>query len=72
MDASKLRELFDPIYPYQEEQLSEPNWDEYDRVHNWRNYIPKALREHWHELSEDARLVAFYMAESRASSEDWE
>lgn len=42
------------------------------RVHDWRNYIPDELREVWAELSTEAKLACAFMAQTQADNEVWE
>ena len=42
------------------------------RVHEWRNYVPREVRAIWHELSDDARGVAYLIAEEAAGREEWD
>lgn len=49
-----------------------PEWENIGRVHDWRNYISTQLRGIWSELSLDARIVAYYIAEEIAGQEEWD
>jgi hypothetical protein len=48
------------------------DFDEVDRVHNWRNYIPDAFKRRWNELSYETRIVAYVIAEIVAHREEWD
>lgn len=52
--------------------ISNPQFENAGRVHDWRNYVPALLQEHWNELSVDSRLIVYAMAEDRASAEEWD
>jgi hypothetical protein len=49
-----------------------PNWKTVTRVHDWRGYIPVALRRRWIHLSCETRIVAACLAEQQASAEEWD
>jgi len=53
-------------------QLREPDFKNKRRVHDWRNYIDAVLQPIWGELSLEARFIAFILAETQASKEEWE
>ena len=42
------------------------------RVHDWRNYVPHKLRQHWDALPLEARLIAFTICENMANREEWD
>lgn len=52
------------------------DWDErsyiHNRLHNWRRYINPGLREIWAALSDEARGVAFSVADDIANAEERE
>lgn len=41
-------------------------------VHDFQRYIPDEIRSIWGELSDEARVVAFVIAQGVADAEDWE
>ena len=59
-------------YGYASQAIVHPRFAEATRVHDWRNYVPEIVQELWPDLSEDAKAIAYLMAEERASSEVWE
>lgn len=52
--------------------IHDPRWGDRGRVHDWRNYVPDAIRDNWDSLSEETRLVVYCMAEQQASAEEWD
>ncbi len=58
--------------PFRGVDISVATFRNEGRVHDWRNYIPEAVRELWPELSEEARLVALLVAEVGANREHWD
>lgn len=53
-------------------QIDNPDWDGATKVHEWRNHVPDELKKMWFELSTEARVVLYYMAEKLASAEEWD
>ncbi len=53
-------------------ELDSPAWDKYDRIHNWRNYVPDEIVKRWNELSRQDKLLVAWMCEEKASSEEWD
>lgn len=66
----------DCVSPHSEEQiysaLENPEFENADKVHDWRNHVPQKLVEDWELLGDEARAVAFYMAELQADREEWD
>lgn len=54
------------------DMLNNPQWENTQRIHDWRNYIPQEIRKLWDSLSEDSKMMAYYIAEEVATKEDWE
>jgi hypothetical protein len=52
--------------------IDNPEFEKAGKVMDWRNHVPAELKEHWDELSGDAKAVAFSMAQSLAEMEEWE
>lgn len=48
------------------------DWRDTSRVHNWRHYIDPHIRKAWIELSDEARGLAYLLAERDASREEWD
>lgn len=42
------------------------------RIHNWWNYVPDGLQEVWHDLGEEAQIVASIIAGVQANGEEWD
>ncbi len=49
----------------------DPQFDKARKKYDWRNHLPDEIRGLWRELSVEARVIAFFMAERRACQEDW-
>jgi hypothetical protein len=58
MTETKLRSLFDAHDQRDLTRLHSPDWDGI----GWEYHVPKPIAELWDELSDDAKLVAFYIA----------
>lgn len=52
-------------------RLNDPKWDEYQRVHNWRRYVPGELVPLWEHLTVQAQLTAYISAVKQAMAENW-
>ena len=57
-------------------RINNPNWVEYFEssvhVHDWRTYIPDEIKGYWVALNEEAKYIAYAMAEMQASQEEWD
>ncbi len=54
------------------EKVSDPDWSDDGRVHNWKNHVDESMKCVWKELSPDARLIAFIYAKTASDNEYWE
>ena len=63
-EYSTLSKLYDA--------LLEPDFEEKNRIHNWKNYIPSQFKKVWPELTIEIKLSFYIMAELQASAEDWD
>lgn len=57
---------------YEIADYAEPKWDEYERVHGWRNYVNEELRRIWPTFSDEQKLAVARNARDIASQEDWD
>lgn len=48
------------------------DWSSGGRVHNWRRYVPQALRSGWLFLSPTERAIVKIMADAQADNEEWD
>jgi len=48
------------------------DWANTHKCHDWRNYVPQAVRDVWDELTVEARLAVCLTAMPMADREDWE
>lgn len=58
--------------PFSLEGARNPDWSVTRKVHNWRRYVPDAIRAVWDALPIEARLCAFIQASEAASLELWD
>ena len=53
----------------------DPEWD-YDwwenRVHDWRNYISKEVRQMWQSFTPEQRAALARQADEQAGQEEWD
>ena len=54
------------------DNVENPDWDSRGKVHDWRNHVPPEIRDVWHMLGHEARLIAYAMAEDVAGNEEWD
>jgi hypothetical protein len=52
--------------------VQSPNWEDAAPCQNWKNYIPNCVRRIWDELTTEAKVVAFLVAEEQARNENWD
>ena len=50
----------------------DPVWDEFDRVHNWRNYASDELKAIWLGLLPDVRRIVAECLQTVADNEEWD
>lgn len=51
--------------------LTEPDFEDTEKCHDWRNHVPGELQRIWSRLSQEARAAVFVCAQGAADSEDW-
>lgn len=70
---TKLEILFEEKHPFVKiNEIYTERFTNVGMVHDWRNHIPVFLKPIWHQLSLDA-VIAFYMvAEQTAKNEEWD
>jgi len=54
------------------EPWRDPQWDEDDLVHNWRNYILEGLRAIWDTFTDEQKRALYENANTIAGEEDWD
>ncbi|HEJ9029252.1 TPA: recombinase RecA [Serratia marcescens] len=47
-------------------------WTEYNKVHCWRNYAPKQLRDIWHTFSDEQKKHIAFTLQTIADNEHWD
>lgn len=52
--------------------MEDPRWDEAGRVHDWRNYVPEAVKGAWAWLTPTGRTAVYLTADACADAEDWD
>lgn len=52
--------------------LSHPDWANADKVHDWRNHVPEAVRAIWETFTPEQREALVSWAEELASAEEWD
>ena len=49
-----------------------PEWDVYDMVHGWRNYVSDEVRLMWETFTDEQKQAIARMAHAEAMREDWD
>ena len=49
-----------------------PNWEDDDRVHNWRNYIHEEVQAMWDTFTPAQKAALARQADEMASNEHWD
>jgi hypothetical protein len=53
-------------------EIEAVDWNEGGRVHNWRRYVPRELKQIWSELAVETLGAIYILAEREADKEYWE
>ena len=56
----------------QSEWIGDLDFEDNSRVHNWRNYVPSAIKESWGDLSKQEKLLIAIVAQEAADKEEWD
>jgi hypothetical protein len=57
---------------YREKEFIKPKWDIIDRVHCWRNYASKELKDLWWTFDNEQRVAIARSMQDVADSEEWD
>ena len=52
--------------------VDSPAWEQAERMYDWRNYVPTAIRDRWGELPLAAKLSVYVVAHSAIDQENWD
>ncbi|NTF23521.1 hypothetical protein G6L37_34690 [Agrobacterium rubi] len=52
--------------------LSNPDFDNAGKVHDWRNHVSEYVQSLWHEFSDEQRAAIALGAEDQAGNEEWD
>lgn len=52
--------------------IENPRFEDAGKIHDWRNYVPRKIKKVWDLLDNEARVVAFYLAQLEADREEWD
>lgn len=53
-------------------ELSDPDFENAGRVHDWRNHVGEATQSIWGTLTDQQKAAIALDADERASREEWE
>ena len=54
------------------DKLTDPDFENTSKVHDWRNHVGEHTQEIWQSLSLFQRYAVYLDAESRAMNEEWD
>lgn len=57
---------------YTPHDYKNPEWDNANRVHNWRNYISEELRDCWQSFGDTQKAMIARNADDAAGREHWD
>lgn len=52
--------------------LKDPEFKKSRRKHDWRNYIPEKVQEHWRLLTSETKVMLYLTAQDIANKETWD
>lgn len=67
-----IDELFKKTNASAYRKFKDQDFDNVHKVHDWKNYVPEELSEHWYELTERERKLIFILTEPMADREEWD
>jgi hypothetical protein len=50
----------------------EPDWTDFDKVHNWKNYISEELVDMWDSFTDNQKIAIGENAQGLADNEEWD
>jgi hypothetical protein len=65
-EYNALMEEFNPPRDWES-----PKWDEYEKVHGWRNYVSEALQTEWPGFTGRQKIMLSSAFEEIADGEHW-
>lgn len=49
-----------------------PKWDEYDKIHGWRNYASDEIKLEWGNFTDHQKKILAMSFNDTASNEHWD
>ncbi|BCZ42643.1 TPA: hypothetical protein K8N54_003142 [Serratia marcescens] len=74
-DNDKIKQLekeVEDCCKFDAKDWSNPLWTENNKVHCWRNYAPKQLRDIWHTFSDKQKKHIAFTLQTIADNEQWD
>lgn len=47
-------------------------FEDYEKVHDWRNYVIYEWKNNWNQFTEREKKIIYAMAKEQSDSEDWD
>ena len=57
---------------FRENEFLNPDWTDKNRVHNWKNYISKEMKEMWDSFTDEQKIAIGENADDMAGDERWD
>lgn len=54
------------------EAIADPQWENRNKVHDWRTHVKSSIQDLWQHLSLDARIALYLDAAVEAGWEEWD
>lgn len=52
--------------------INKPDFENKQKVHDWRNYVPYDWQKNWEEFTERERQIIAVMTQTQAENEEWD
>jgi hypothetical protein len=52
--------------------IDKPEFENKDKVHDWRNYVPYEWQNNWEQFTQRERQIIAVMAQTQADKEEWD
>lgn len=67
-----MENLFDQLFVLPSKEIDEPNFNNKDKVHDWKNYVPEDWIKNWEKFSYKEKQIIYILTQERADAEEWD
>lgn len=74
-DAEIQLDSFKPVFSlpdHLQHQALDPQWNQAQQVHDWRNYISQRVQDLWHTFTDEQKFALCQQAREDALAEVWD